>query len=311
MIAPNRKLRWLSFAVFLYLSLCIVAGIWIADGALHPPRRHLTEPEVARFQQAIAAINGTVRDVSITVADGSKLVGWIAIPRNASGNAALLLHGLGDNRLGMTGYAELLVARGFTVLLPDSRAHGESGGTLATFGLLERDDVRQWAEFLRQRTRAGCVYGLGESMGAAQLLQGLGSGAEFCSVVAESPFSNFREIAYDRMGQPFHLGPWVGRTVLRPVVEVAFLRALWKYGLNMESVSPEDTVAKTRVPVLLIHGGADGNIPVRHSRRIHQRDPESVLWEVQGADHCGALAVAPIEFTKRLAEWFPDTPKTM
>ncbi|HKU23969.1 MAG TPA: alpha/beta fold hydrolase, partial [Candidatus Sulfotelmatobacter sp.] len=206
MTAANRKFRWLTFAVLLYLSLCTVAGIWIADGTLHPPRRTLTEPEVVRFQQAVAAINGTVRDVSIIVADGSKLVGWIAIPQNSNGNAALLLHGLGNNRLGTAGYAELLVARGFTVLLPDARAHGASGGTLATFGLLERDDIRRWTEFLRRATGVGCIYGLGESMGAAQLLQAVGSGATFCSVIAESSFSNFREIAYDRMGQPFHLG---------------------------------------------------------------------------------------------------------
>ena len=38
----------------------------------------------------------------------------------------------------MVGYAELLLAHGFTVLLPDARAHGASGGSLATYGLLER-----------------------------------------------------------------------------------------------------------------------------------------------------------------------------
>ena len=49
-------------------------------------------------------------------------------------------------------------------------------------------------------------------MGAAQLLQSLDTHPHFCAVAAESPFANFREIAYDRMGQPFHLGPWVGRS---------------------------------------------------------------------------------------------------
>ena len=305
MIAPNRKLRWLIFAILLFFSFCIVSGIWIADGTLHPPRRRLTEEESAHFHQAVSDLKGELRDVSITVPDGSKLAGWLVKPSHPKGNAALLLHGLGDNRLGMTGYAEMLVARGFIVLLPDARAHGASGGTLATFGLLEREDIRSWTQFLAREAGTRCVYGLGESMGAAQMLQALGSGAEFCSVIAESPFSNFREIAYDRMGQPFHLGPWVGRTILRPIVEVAFLRARWKYGLDMERVAPEDTVASAHVPVLLVHGQMDGNIPVRHSRRIHQRDPKTVLWEVPGADHCGALAVAPNEFERWLVKWFP------
>jgi uncharacterized protein len=151
---------------------------------------------------------------------------------------------------------------------------------------------------------AGCVYGMGESMGAAQLLQSLAAGAQFYAVIAESPFSNFREIAYDRMGQPFHLGTWVGRTILRPVVEVAFLRGQWKYGLNMQQVSPEIALAKTHIPILLIHGQIDSNIPVRHSRRIHSLNPETVLWEVPHADHCGAIATAPGEFETRLLERF-------
>ena len=91
-------------------------------------------------------------------------------------------------------------------------------------------------------------------MGAAQLLQSLDTHPRLCAVVAESSFSTFREIAYDRMGQPFHLGPWVGRTILRPLVEVAFLRARLKYHLNMDDISPEDSVAATTIPVLLIHG---------------------------------------------------------
>ena len=106
------------------------------------------------------------------------------------------------------------------------------------------------------------------------------------------------------MGQPFHLGPWVGRILLRPTVEVAFLRARWKYGLNMERISPEDSVAATKIPVLLIHGQVDSNIPVRHSRLIHARAPNAELWEVPGADHCGAVSTAPREFDERLLRWF-------
>jgi pimeloyl-ACP methyl ester carboxylesterase len=169
---------------------------------------------------------------------------------------------------------------------------------------LERYDIAQWVQFLRGETKPGCVYGIGESMGAAQLLQSLKAGAGFCSVIAESSFSNFREIAYDRMGQPFHLGPWVGRTVLWPMVEAAFLRARWKYGLDMESISPEDAVATVHVPVLLIHGQVDSNIPIRHSRRIHERDPDTMFWEVPGAEHCGALSVAPEHFQKLIVGWF-------
>jgi pimeloyl-ACP methyl ester carboxylesterase len=214
----------------------------------------------------------------------------------------------------MTGYARLLAAHGYSVLLPDARAQGASGGSLATYGLLERNDIRQWFDFLSAQDHPRCIFGLGESMGAAQLLQSLEAGTHFCAVVAESSFSNFHEIAYDRMGQPFHLGPfvgpWFGRTFFRPLVEVAFLRASWKYGLNLQQVSPEDAVATTQVPVFLIHGQIDGNIPVRHSRLIHGRNSKTVLWEVPEADHCGAISTAPQEFEQRVLAWFADHSRT-
>jgi len=304
----NRRLFWLSFPFVLYAALCFTAGIFLADGALHPARRALLDDESTQFRQSLNRAGGSIEDVSITTPDSVVLRAWLVRPVRTNGNAAIVLHGLGDNRLGMSGYALLLVDHGFAVLLPDARAHGASGGELATYGLLERNDIRRWVDFLRAQAKPGCIYGLGESMGAAELLQSLAAGAPFCAVIAESSFSNFREIAYDRMGQPFHLGPWVGRTILRPVVEVAFWRARRKYGLNMDEVSPEDAVWKSPIPVLLIHGEIDSNIPLRHSREIHARAPQANLWEVTAADHCGAISVEPREFQSRLFAWFGINP---
>jgi dipeptidyl aminopeptidase/acylaminoacyl peptidase len=123
-------------------------------------------------------------------------------------------------------------------------------------------------------------------------------------VAAESPFSNFREIAYDRVGQYFYTGPWLGRTILRPLVEVAFFYGQHKYGLDLTQVSPEDVVAAAKIPVLLIHGKDDTNIPIRHSRRIQAHNANVVLWEVPYTDHCGAISTHPEEFQERLLNWF-------
>jgi hypothetical protein len=261
------------------------------------------------MRQAVNAIGAEIQDVSITTPDNVVLSAWIVQPRQSNGEAVLLLHGLADNRIGMTGYARLLLTHGFAVLLPDARAHGRSGGALATYGLLERNDIRQWFDWLVARDHPRCIFGFGESMGAAQLLQSLNTGTHFCAVAVESPFSNFREIAYDRMGQPFHLGPWLGRTLLRPLVEVAFLRARWEFKLNMEQISPEETLRASHIPILLIHGQDDSNIPVRHSRRIKSQNPSVILWEVPNADHCGAISAAPREFEQRLLNWFSTHPQ--
>ena len=300
----TRRSRRLILSVVLYLTFCSIAGIWVADGTLHPPRRPLTLEDESAMIESAHALDADLQNVSITTPDAITLRAWIIHPPSGNGDAVVLLHGLADNRVGMTGYAQLLLANGFTVLLPDARAHGASGGQLATYGLLERNDVHQWFDFLAAQDHPRCIFGFGESMGAAELLQSLSVEPRFCAVAAESSFSSFREIAYDRMGQPFHLGPWFGRTIFRPLVEFAFFYTRWKYGLDMQQVSPEDSVAATRVPVFLIHGQIDSNIPLRHARRIQARNPKAILWEVPNTDHCGAISAAPQEFNRRLLAWF-------
>jgi len=302
----TRRTRRLLLALCLYLAVCTMGGVYLADATLHPARRPLTEDEVATVRQSAQALDADLDDAAITASDGVLLRAWSLRPHRANGDDVLLLHGLADNRLGMTGYAQLLVTHGYTVLLPDARGHGVSGGVLATYGLLERNDIAQWVNFLEARDHPHCIFGFGESMGASQLLQALATHLHVCAVAAESPFATFREIAYDRMGQPFHLGPWLGRTLLRPLVEVAFLWARWKYGLDMHGISPMDSVAASSIPVLLIHGQIDSNIPVRHSQLIHIHNPNTRLWEVPGADHCGAISVAPQEFEHRLLGWLQN-----
>jgi pimeloyl-ACP methyl ester carboxylesterase len=305
----TRRSRFLLLLPAFYIFFSVVAGIFLGEATLHPARRELTPEAQSAMVNLSHQIDSDLHDVSLTTPDSVTLNAWTILPHHNNGDAVIFLHGLGDNRLGMAGYAQILLAHGFMVLLPDARAHGSSGGQLATYGLLERGDIHQWVGFLSAQNHPHCIYALGESMGAAELLQSLSTEPRFCAIVAESSFANFREIAFDRMGQPFHLGTWFGRTLLRPIVESAFIYVRFKYGLNMQQVSPADAVAKTVVPVLLIHGSIDTNIPFRHALLIHDRNPAVVLWEVPNADHCGAFNADPREFDRRLIAWFANHPK--
>jgi uncharacterized protein len=301
---PIKVLRVLSLCLLGFLTVSVMAGVFLAEGTLHPGRHPLTAESEMQARAMAARQHSDLRDATLVTSDGVPLYAWSIRPRDGNRRAVILLHGLSDNRLGMIGYAELLLVHGFTVLMPDARAHGVSGGNLATYGLLESDDIHEWVDWLEENQHPDCVFGFGESMGAAQLLQSLRSESRFCAVAAESSFSNIREIAYDRAGQFFGTGPWLGRTVLRPVVEVAFAYGKWKYKLDLRQASPENVVAETTIPVLLIHGRSDSNIPVLHSRRIAARNPAVVLWEVPNADHCGAANAAPQEFGQKLLGWF-------
>jgi hypothetical protein len=229
---------------------------------------------------------------------------------HGNGDAVILLHGHTDNRTGMLGNADLLLRHGYAVLLPDARAHGKSDGGLATYGVKESGDVRNWFDWMQNSESPRCIDGLGESMGAAQLLQSLRTTPGFCAVIAESAFANFREASYDRLGEKFHAGAWAGRTLLRPAVEAGFLYARWKYGVDLERASPENAVAASNVPVLLIHGKEDTNLPPINSEMIlahnGMHNPSVQLWEPAEATHCGAAGAEPAEYERRVIGWFEN-----
>lgn len=274
------------------------------EAALHPMRLHVTEGDEEQAQKVANRNHAALVNVEVTAGDGVILRAWSIRPRNDNGVAVILLHGQSDNRAGMLGNADLLLRHGFAVLLPDARAHGESGGQIGTYGVKEAGDVRRWYEWLERADAPRCVDGLGDSMGAAQLLASLTLEPGFCAVCAESSFATFQEAGYDRLGQEFETSPWLGRTLLRPAIEAGLIYARFRYGVDFEQASPSKAVAASAVPVLLIHGLADTNLPPRHSEMIRKDNPSVVLWEPAGAGHCGASEAAPKEYELRVIGWF-------
>ena len=294
----------------LYVAASTFGGIWLGEMAMHPGRRAIPATDATQFQSELNELGAQLEDINIKASDGAVLRGWFAQPASGNGSAVILLHGVSDNRLGMLGYGDWLLRNGYSILLPDARAHGLSGGSIATYGLKESDDIHVWVSWLENARHPSCIFGFGESMGAGQVLQSLTKEARFCAVVAESPFESFREVSYARFGRPFHTGPWLGRTFFWPTDEVGFSYVRMRYGVDMNSASPKVAVAHSNVPVFLIHGTNDHNIPAYNSQDIEAANPTTVvLWLVPHAVHCGARSVAPEEFDRRILSWFAEHAK--
>ncbi len=289
----------------IYFAVSLVLAIGLAEMTLHPG--HPPPPNRARVAAMYAPFD--LQPVTIHAADGIELCAWYSVPKHENGKAVILLHGIGDNRGGVAGYGQGFLDQGYRILLPDSRAHGESGGAVATFGVLESDDIHRWVSWLYDRG-AACVDGFGESMGASLVLESMRVEPRFCAVVAESPFSTFRSMAYDREGYFAQAGRVcleriVGRTVGLLPTEIALWYAKWRYGVDLRQANPLAAVKSSTVPVLLIHGEDDVNIFPVHSRILAWADPvHARLWLVPGAGHCGAASVAPREFWSRVLGFF-------
>lgn len=294
----------LSAALATWLALNCVIGVIAVQGATHLKRIPVTVADEDRARSVAERNHATLSEVAIEANHGVQLRAWSIRPFAGNGDTVLLLHGQGANRVGMLGPAEMLLSHGYSVLLPDARAHGMSGGNIGTYGVLEADDIRLWFDWLQQHESPRCIDGLGDSMGAAELLESLTVESGFCAVVAESPFATFREAAYDRLGQQFSTGTWLGRTLLRPAIFAATEYERLRYGIDLSRANPADAVAGSHVPVLLIHGLADTNLPPRHSQMIKSGNPAVTLWEPASAGHCEASSAEPEEYERRVVGWF-------
>jgi uncharacterized protein len=146
------------------LTATVVVPVFIAEGSLHIHGRIAPDSRAADY---LARQNGaTWQSAVLKAADGIPLQAWFFRPAEFNGGAVLLLHGVGDTRLGMTGHLQYLLRNGYAALMPDARGHGSSGGGLVTYGLKEARDAAMWAQWLRGQAGVERVYGLGESMGA-------------------------------------------------------------------------------------------------------------------------------------------------
>ncbi|HEV2690500.1 MAG TPA: alpha/beta fold hydrolase, partial [Bryobacteraceae bacterium] len=250
-------LRWSAGAVALAAAVVMAGGIVLCESAVRVPHR---------IVPASPPVTGEWRSVEITARDGAVLRAWLLRPTEWNGNVVMVLHGISDSRMGPMGLAKLFLAQGYEVLAPDSRGHGESGGELVTYGLCEADDVHRWVDWLIADGHPRKVFGMGESLGAAVLLQSLAVEPRFSAVVAECPFANFERVAVDRVAQRLPVGPAIGHGLATPLVWSAFLYARVRYGLDYRAVSPEDAIGGISTPVLLIHGLEDTNVYPAHSR---------------------------------------------
>lgn len=193
-----------------------------------------------------------------------------------SRGTVIYLHGSADNRTSGLYVAERYTARGFDVLLYDSRAHGESDGDSCTYGYYEKDDLRRAIDGVQKKP----VVVIGVSLGGAVALQAAALDPRIATVVAVATFSDLRTVATERA--PGFASEKNIDQALRLAESMAHFR--------VDDVSPVAIAKNIPVPVLLIHGENDHETLPAHSQRVFAalRGPKRLIL-VPGAGHNDAL----------------------
>jgi uncharacterized protein len=298
--------RAIYITIIFLLLLPILAGLVgnaIGPGALHPAR--LNPERLQHAQEMFRRTKASGEDFVLQTRDNVELRGWRVRVAKPNGDWVLLFHGVSDNRTGMLGAADLLLRHGLSVVMMDSRAHGTSGGDMATYGWKERYDTVSIANELYAGEKVRHLFALGVSMGGAIALQSAAVEPRIEGVVAEDPFADLREVSYDYAG--LRRWPLLGKTYFRPASVFAMRSMSAAGGFNPDDVSPVKAVAERPFAVLLICGTRDNAIPCRHAERIYAAatGPKD-LWIVPGAFHASALGQDPAEYEKRVVSFLEN-----
>ncbi|MBM2809681.1 MAG: Dipeptidyl aminopeptidase/acylaminoacyl-peptidase-like protein [Chloroflexi bacterium] len=252
---------------------------------------------------------GTPTDVGLAfepvimqTADRLALKGWL-LPSSPE-RAVIMVHGLDvnrwDNGQGWHEVTKAYIESGFTVLLFDLRAHGESGGDRLGLGWDERQDVLAGVAFLRNRGfKPGRIGLYGASYGAGTALLAAAQAPEVGAVVADSPYADQREILSReitrRTGFPPIFAPGIA-LMARPLL-----------GLDLAGIPPLLAVSQIAPrPILFIHGEADARIPYQNSERLiaAANNPINELWIVKGAAHADSYSLLKDDYTNRIVGFF-------
>ena len=275
------KRSLIAFACFLLLGAGAMFGV---GEVLSTPYRHSVGPPPPELFAT-----------PVLIAAGDALVaGWVA--RGAGSGAVLLLHAVRKDRRQMQDRAMFLNRLGYSVLLIDLQAHGESTGKRVTFGALEAQGVKAALAYLKRNLPGERIGVIGVSLGAASVVLSK-PGRSIDALVIEVMYPTIEEATANRMSM--YMGP-PGAWLAPLMVAQLPLRT----GVEADQLRPIEAVKSLASPVFVIGGTTDRHTPEAETRRIFAAAPEpKQLWMVQGKGHENFHEVVPAEYEKRVGEF--------
>lgn len=268
------------------------------------------------------------RQISVPV-DGGALKGTIMLPANGKVEQyVLIISGSGptdrdgNSPLGVNSnsyklLAEALANKGIASLRYDKRLIAASNGFKQDEALLRFDDYAQDAiaciQFLKNSEHAGKIYIAGHSEGS---LLGIlatqktnvdgyisicGAGENIANILQRQLNRPEANPILDKLrkGEPVTDLPSDLAPIFRPAVQ-PFLISWIKY-------EPTKEIAKLKIPVLIIGGTTDIQVPPSDAELLHNALPKSELLIVSGMNH--VLKNAPADQQQNIATYTqPDLP---
>ena len=264
---PGSK-RIFLYGLLLVLGIAFIVDLRFAGSFIAPAQCPVSLPPDFKLP---------VEKVRFPSASGAMINGWLVTKTNSRA-VVVLMHGVHASRRKMLNRVPFLYNAGYSVLLFDFQAHGESLGKHITFGYLESRDATAAVGFVRQRFPGQKVASIGVSMGgAAELLAQPPLAVD--AMVVESCYPTIQLAIEDRMIVWFGgLGPFV--------VPLLTWQLYPRLGIGLADLCPIAEVPRLATPKFFLAGDADPNTTAKESLALFAAAAEpKQLWMVHGAVH--------------------------
>lgn len=302
----------LIIAIIFFGLAYLGIGYYFSNLILATPPRRTTEVSNSKLlegwgydQAALAAALPQPRVVEFpSVTEGLMLHGSLYEGADSIDCGIVMAHGITENRANMFKYASIFQDCGCDMLLYDHRGHGKSDGDQLSGSYYEGKDVLQAVKFLeKEQGLSPKQIGLiGESWGAAAVLNAAAQNDQLAFVLADSPYSSWKDAIVYRADKQF--GTWV-----RAFTPIAYTWVELRGDIDMDGASPENSASEIAIPTLLVHSSIDTVTPPSHSLAIAaELDPKlgkAVVLEWNAWHAHNALA-RPEEYKNLVLDYFQE-----
>ena len=241
--------------------------------------------------------------VEITARDGEKLTGHLFNNPNAK-RIIIAMHGWRSSwSKDFCAIYDFWHNNGCSVLYVEQRGQGQSGGNYMGFGMIERFDCADWADYVSEKISDTLpIYLAGVSMGAATVLMAssLDLPVNVKGIIADCGFTSAHEIWKHVVNNNMRLS----YTMFSSMAD-----DLCKKRINMSSkdYSTLEALNNTDIPVLFIHGSDDSFVPVEMTYENYKAcKSEKRLLIVPGAEHGMSYVVDKNSYENAVLNFFKD-----
>lgn len=233
------------------------------------------------------------KDIYMESFDGLKLYAKLCSHGGNPKGIVILSHGYRSSPYkDFSVSGDLLFREGYDLLIVSQRAQGKSEGRYICFGQNEAKDIAAWSRLMEERYPTEVpIYLSGVSMGATTVMLAMGEdiSPRVRAVVADCGFSSAEEIVKHMIRKVLHLPAFP----LYELVDRAFRR---RTGCTFGR-STVPVLAESSLPLLLVHGKADGFVYPWMSEANYEAsaaDPaDKQLLMIEGANHAQSFLTEP------------------